>query len=375
MIIEKFQNRLQMLGYQQVSMQPQEIHVYYQKNGSNMTVVLCMEERQDFHLDAEQVASLQDKIQRIFRHPAGKIPGFTPEMEPFDVEAILVVFSADINRVRELSQKNSNTWLVDEVHDRLVLFENQPSEFHGLRKELEALEPLAYKSSEPYAGSSSYGGRTGRANNNQTRATEHGTQDWHQLELVTILLVASNIVTYIILELLGDTTDALFMLDHGAMYPNFIFYNDQWYRFFTSMFLHFGPAHLVNNMLMLFLLGRELEKALGKLRYLIVYLGAGVGGSILSFAMAIRQNDMIVSAGASGAIFGIVGGLLAVILVHKGRYQYFTAKRMIFMAALSLYFGFTSSNVDNYCHVGGLVCGFVLTLVCYGIPYLTKQNH
>ena len=130
---------------------------------------------------------------------------------------------------------------------------------------------------------------------------------------VTFILVAINIIVFIVLEFMGDTRSGGFMLLHGAMNPYLILSNGEWYRLFTCMFLHFGIEHLANNMLLLFLLGQIFERAVGVTRYIGIYIGAGLAGSFLSFfyMCLMGQNDIV--AGASGAIFGIIGGMIVVI--------------------------------------------------------------
>ncbi len=164
------------------------------------------------------------------------------------------------------------------------------------------------------------------------------------------------------------------MLNNGAMNPYLILYEGQWYRLFTATFMHFGIQHLANNMLLLFLLGQIFERAVGPVRYLGIYLGSGLAGSFLSFfyLCLMSKNDIV--AGASGAIFGIVGGMIIVIIVHKGKYQGISAKRMLFMAAITLYFGFATAGTDNVGHIGGLLAGLILTFLCYGIETLIQNR-
>ena len=193
--------------------------------------------------------------------------------------------------------------------------------------------------------------------------------------LITYIIVAINIIVFIVLEIMGDTTNGIFMLYNGAMNPNYILDNGEWYRLFTSTFMHFGIEHLANNMLLLFLLGQIFEEAVGPTRFLGIYLGSGLTGSFLSFFMMclMGQNDIV--AGASGAIFGIIGGMIVVILVNRGKYQGISTRRMLFMAVLTLYFGFATSGTDNVGHVGGLVAGIILTFLSYGLTTIIKRKH
>ncbi len=125
------------------------------------------------------------------------------------------------------------------------------------------------------------------------------------------------------------------------------------------MFLHFGISHLANNMLVLFVLGQRLEPAVGGVRYLLIYLLSGFGGNVISLGLEMQSSNYAVSAGASGAVFGVMGAMIYVILRNKGRVADLSIKKMMIMAAFSLYFGFTSTGVDNAAHVGGLICGFL----------------
>ncbi|MBO6282794.1 MAG: rhomboid family intramembrane serine protease [Pseudobutyrivibrio sp.] len=176
------------------------------------------------------------------------------------------------------------------------------------------------------------------------------------------------------MEILGDTEDSAFMLNNGAMNPYLILYEGQWYRLFTATFMHFGIQHLANNMLLLFLLGQIFERAVGPVRYLGIYLGSGLAGSFLSFFYLCLMNKNDIVAGASGAIFGIVGGMIIVVLCNRGSYSGISAKRMLFMAALTLYFGFATAGTDNVGHLGGLLAGIILTFISYGIGNLIQNR-
>lgn len=184
----------------------------------------------------------------------------------------------------------------------------------------------------------------------------------------TILLVVINVVVFFALSFMGMTEDAVFMLKHGAMYMPMVQASGEYYRLFTSMFLHFGFEHLMNNMLILLVMGMVLEPQLGTVKYLILYLLSGLGGNVISAGWEWMTNDYAVSAGASGAIFGIIGGLLYIAIRNRGRIGNLTERGLIFMIILSLYYGFTSSGVDNMAHIGGLLSGFVFSILLYRKP-------
>lgn len=182
---------------------------------------------------------------------------------------------------------------------------------------------------------------------------------------VNIGIVVINVLVFLFLDYIGNTEDALFMAQHGAIFPAFLVEQKEYYRLLTGMFMHFGVNHLVNNMLVLFFLGDNLERAVGHVKYLIIYLLSGLGAGVFSVYMMVRSGDYAVSAGASGAIFGMVGALLYIVIRNRGRLEDVTTKRLGFMILLSLYLGFSSAGVDNMAHVGGLVSGFVLAALLY----------
>ena len=181
---------------------------------------------------------------------------------------------------------------------------------------------------------------------------------------ITIILIIINVLVFLLLEMIGQTESAVFMMEHGAMYPPYIQENGEYWRLFTAMFLHFGLKHLLHNMVMLGAAGQILERAVGKIKFIVIYLIAGLGGSVLSYMQMLQKEEYAVSAGASGALFGVVGALAWVVILHKGRYETLTGTGMLVMIALCLYYGISTGNVDNWGHIGGLVMGFLMGIVC-----------
>ena len=184
-------------------------------------------------------------------------------------------------------------------------------------------------------------------------------------EPVTVALILINVLVFIAVELTGTSQNAWHVLDYGAAYTPYIVQNGEVYRLFTSMFLHFGIEHLVNNMLVLFVLGSRLEQVIGKLRFLFIYLAGGIAGNIFSLILELRNRDFSVSAGASGAVFAVMGAMIYVVIRNKGWLGDLSMRQILVMAVFSLYFGFTSSGVDNAAHIGGMIAGFVLAVLIW----------
>ncbi len=183
--------------------------------------------------------------------------------------------------------------------------------------------------------------------------------------MCTAILIFINVAVFLVLSVFGNTQDTLFMLDHGAAYEPIVVQKHEFYRIVTSIFLHFGIDHLLNNMVLLGALGWNLEIEIGKIRFTLIYLLSGIGGNIISLYHGIQTQEYAVSAGASGAIFGLMGALFYVVIANRGRLGRLSGRGMAFMVALSLYFGLTSRGVDNWAHVGGLLCGVLLAAILY----------
>lgn len=192
--------------------------------------------------------------------------------------------------------------------------------------------------------------------------------------ICTVALIVINIAVFFILTLFGDTEDAVFMLQHGAMYEPYVIEGHEYYRMFTCLFLHFGITHLLNNMVLLGALGWNLELETGKIRFVIIYFVSGIIGNIVSLFYDLTLEQPAVSAGASGAIFGLMGALLYVVIANRGRLGRLSGRGMLVMVILSLYFGLTSTGVDNFAHIGGLVSGFLLAVLLYRRKHKNKQH-
>ncbi len=185
-----------------------------------------------------------------------------------------------------------------------------------------------------------------------------------KINWVNLCIVAVNIIVFLVAEMMGDTEDALYMLKIGASHTPSVL-DGEWYRLVTSMFLHFGIEHLFNNMLLLLFLGDMLEEFVGKCKYILIYFGGGVAGNILSMLIEMYKGDMAISAGASGAVFAVIGAIFVILLKNKEERQDISASRVLFVIVLSVYHGFQSTGVDNVAHIGGALGGILLATVLY----------
>ncbi len=178
------------------------------------------------------------------------------------------------------------------------------------------------------------------------------------LPFISVILVAVNVGVYVFCQLPGNV-----LYDRGCLSAVEVIVNDEYGRIFWAMFLHADTSHLFNNMIILLFMGAMIEREIGHLPFTGIYLASGIGGNLLSLIGKIIGNNWAVSLGASGAIFGLDGLLLAMVMFSNRQMENVTLTRVILMICLSLYSGFTGGNVDNLAHIGGLLVGFILGMI------------
>lgn len=180
------------------------------------------------------------------------------------------------------------------------------------------------------------------------------------------IIIAINIIVFIFMTINGDPTDANYLYDHGGISPHKFFMKFELGTLFTSMFMHAGISHIVNNMLMLWLMGDVLEREFGKIYYFIIYIGSGLAAGLISQVYYLMQGKMYtVSVGASGAIFGVIGAVVWILIRNKGQWNNISLKRVVLYLIISVVAGLNDSSVGMAAHIGGFIAGFIICMILY----------
>ena len=174
----------------------------------------------------------------------------------------------------------------------------------------------------------------------------------------TWILIGINIILFIVEERAGGSTDTEVALQFGAQTLPAL-RRKEYYRLFTAMFLHFGIMHLVCNMYSLYNLGPAIEWIYGWWRFLIIYLGAGICGNLLTWVVESKTGRNGISAGASGAIFGLMGAYIALALIPEIR-DHLSIRSIVITLAINVIYGFSSRRINMTAHFGGLIGGFMI---------------
>lgn len=174
---------------------------------------------------------------------------------------------------------------------------------------------------------------------------------------ITWALLAINIAVWLLMQISGGSSNPDTLLRFGAMFGPLVAAGDYW-RLFTAIFLHVHLLHLLMNCFGLWIFGKLVEGVYGRPRFIVMYLTAGLSGSALSYIF----NSGAIAAGASGAIFGVLGALAAYFLAHRDLLGDWGKQNFMGLAVVSvinLAIGALWPGIDNWAHLGGLIGGFL----------------
>ena len=337
MVIGQLENLLAQQGFCKVASNLPEFFFFFRRESAYVNVLYVVDYRPELLITESQYAHIKEKILEFFREK-----GF------YEVHILSLLVGTDIEKAKALCGSDSFCWLIDASKNRLMIYENQAADFYGMRGILENFLDCISKMPSVERQSADESEKENLGN------TESG-MDYLRSYRINILLVALNVLLFLLCTFTGEL-----IYNIGDFSVMDLIQKGEWYRMLTSMFLHANIGHLVSNMLILYYIGNVVEKRIGHIPYLLLYMAAGLAGNVFSAGYELLTNHYVSSIGASGAVFGVEGALLVLALLYRGKFAEITAGRIAFSIVFSLYCGFTSSNVDNAAHVGGLLMGFLL---------------
>lgn len=236
--------------------------------------------------------------------------------------------------------------LLDTVNRRIVQDSNAFEECHSISQEI-----------SEYI--NNYGSKVVEQGNN-VLDTKQAIREMLKKTCTHIAVI--NILIFVIMFFLNSEVYKSVMQEYSLNWRNVV-EDDQWYRVLTSMFLHWDINHLFNNMLTLCTVGTFLEKMIGRKWIIISYFVTGIIAGLVSLGYNMKLGQEVYSAGASGAIFGLIGVLLAVLILGKGNGEKISGKRLLVYIILVVWAQLSEKQVDNAAHIGGIVAGVLTGLV------------
>lgn len=177
-------------------------------------------------------------------------------------------------------------------------------------------------------------------------------------KIFTIAIMIINIIIFVLMYIFGKgSEDSSTLIKFGANVGSLTRGGD-YYRLITSAFLHIGVIHLLCNLYSLFMVGPTVEYFYGKFKFILIYLYSAITASL--FVLIFHGNNTI-TAGASGAIFGLLGALLYFGYKYRGYIGNRIIGSVISVILLNLFIGFTSPGISNAAHIGGLLGGLAIS--------------
>lgn len=329
-------------GYYKIPTNAPQCGFYCHEENQGYTAFFVMDDRGGTEISPEWYVRMKQRAAAFLQNQGNQ--------EKTEIHMMTLVLCENAERAKRLCGEDRFCWAIDTRLNRLIIYEDQVSDFYGWRAILEEFAARTADERDHRAGMAQ--DRAGLYQ--QRRSREQITK----LPWVNIALVAVNVIVFLICTFTGDL-----LYNKGALGVTEIAGDGSYYRIITSMFLHSGVQHLFSNMIVLYYVGEIVEKKIGHILYMAIYFLSGIAGAVFSMGYELMTRNYYSSVGASGAVFGVEGAVLMLVILYHGKLEYMTIGRLMFAIAFSLYCGFTSTNVNNAAHVGGVLMGFALMAV------------
>ena len=276
----------------------------------------------------------------------------------FSINALNINLNEDINLKDEESLKNIDSIIVkdlDDIEKNEMVLEVFPNIKNNLIRDTNGLELIFNVTKD-----------INEKTNNENKRFEKIFAD--KKTLITYIIMALCIMYFLVVGILGRDFSSVSVLARFGANNNLLLKSGQVWRLVTYAFIHAGIIHLLCNMYSLYIIGPQVESKFGKVRFILIYLISAISGGLLSAGL----TDYI-SVGASGAIFGILGALLYFGMRFRLYLKESIKNQILPVIIINIGIGFMISGIDNACHIGGLIGGF-LAAMALGIPDDERNN-
>ena len=325
-------------GFLRMNTSVPEFTIFFKKETGFVSTVILADLDENPYVTTDQVVSVRNKVKWKFMDQG---------ME--EVHTMVLAISEAVDRAVLLKDENPFFWVIDSKQSELVIPTGSAEDFYGMKGLIETWLRADFDQS---VSEESYYQADGRQ-----------IKRFKQQPLVNHFVFIVNVIVFTLCTLTGDL-----LYNYGRLTMQDVT-NGEWYRMITCLFLHGNVTHIASNMMMLFLLGNVVEKEMGHLKYFILYFGSGLAASgaslyLQSVHLALGE-EVVGSIGASGAIFGIMGAFLWILIRNHGRASNMSFVRVLFLVCYCLFGGLTEARIDSAAHVGGLFAGILIAVLVY----------
>lgn len=325
-------------GFLRMNTNLPEFTIFFRKENGFVSTVVLVDLDENPYVTSDAIASVRNKAKWKFMDQGLN-----------EVHNIILVISKDIPKAVLLNDGNPFYWIVDSQKRVLEIPDGCVEDFYGMKESICGWLAADFDKADSEV-------ETYQVNGRQLKS-------FRQQPFINHLIFITNLIVFTLCTLTGDL-----LYTYGRLTLQEVA-DGEWYRIITALFLHGNVTHISSNMIMLFLLGNVLEKEMGHIKYFILYFGSGILASCTSLyfqSVHLALGETVRgSIGASGAIFGIMGGFLWVLLRNHKRASNMSFVRVLFLVCYCLFGGLTETRIDNAAHFGGLFAGMFIAILIY----------
>ncbi len=303
-----------------------------------LNILQIIDNKRDLYLDKAQYEEIKASLRGAFS-----------EKGISEIHILTLILAEDTDKAAILSEEDAFSWIVDKQTLEIIIAEEKQPDFYGMKA---LIEDFLVKWKE---NPSWFEKETAEELNKSSERTAI-TGYFKKAPYVTLGIVVINL-----LLCFACIMNPVLFYGKGSLSLTFVREGD-WYRLITAMFLHEGLDHYFSNMLLLYFMGDMLERRVGWAKYLFVYMASGIIGNLVSCLYEYYTGYYFVSFGASGAVFGIMGMLVYMVIMKRESVR-IPIMSMVIMIAYCIYSSFVGEHINGAAHLGGMLGGMILMFV------------
>ena len=325
-------------GFFPLSSNVSDISALVKVENNLLNILQIIDYKSDLYLDKVQYEEIKASLRAAFS-----------EKGVSEIHILTLILAEDLEKGAILGEEDTFCWLVDKQQSELLIYEDKQPDFYGMKA---LLESFLQKWKENPASFDEEPVEKPKGPTKKTILTDY----LKKAPYVTLGMIIINL-----LLCFGCIENPALFYGKGS--TSYIYLKaGEWYRLVTSMFLHEGLDHFFSNMLLLYFMGEMLERRVGWFKYLFVYMASGIIGNLVSALYEYFTGDYFVSFGASGAVFGIMGMLVYMVIMKREAVR-IPIMSMVFMIGYCIYSSFVGEHINGAAHLGGMLGGMILMFV------------
>jgi len=335
---KKLETYLLKNGFFPLSSNVSDISALVKVENNLLNILQIIDYKSDLYLDKVQYEEIKASLRAAFS-----------EKGVSEIHILTLILAEDLEKGAVLGEEDTFCWLVDKQQSELLIYEDKQPDFYGMKA---LLESFLQKWKENPASFDEEPVEKPEGSTKKTILTDY----LKKAPYVTLGMIMINL-----LLCFGCIENPALFYGKGS--TSYIYLKaGEWYRLVTSMFLHEGLDHFFSNMLLLYFMGEMLERRVGWVKYLFVYMASGIIGNLVSALYEYFTGDYFVSFGASGAVFGIMGMLIYMVIMKREAVR-IPIMSMVFMIGYCIYSSFVGEHINGAAHLGGMLGGMILMFV------------